>query len=49
MLSEQTQVLAFGDSFALLTVTCLRAAAISRLAKPGPAAIVATPSIEETH
>ncbi|WP_249138392.1 DHA2 family efflux MFS transporter permease subunit [Phenylobacterium montanum] len=36
MLSEQAQVLAFGDGFALLTLTCLCAAVISLLAKPAP-------------
>ncbi len=44
MLSEQAQVLAFGDGFALLTVTCLCAAVVSLLARPGPAMGMGVPA-----
>jgi DHA2 family multidrug resistance protein len=48
MLSQNAQVLAFGDGFALLTATCLAAAAVALLAKPGPVVMTAAPP-EDSH
>ena len=48
MLSQQAQVLAFGDGFALLTLTCLGAALISLLCRPAPP-MAAPPAPTETH
>jgi DHA2 family multidrug resistance protein len=51
MISQQAQVLAFGDGFALLTATCLVAALFSLLARPGPVMMfdAAAPRPEEAH
>jgi DHA2 family multidrug resistance protein len=52
MLSQQAQVLAFGDGFALLAAGCLVGAAVSLLARPGtavPWGQPAAPATEEAH
>lgn len=49
MISQQAQVLAFGDGFALLTVTCLCAALVALLARPAPPALAPAHVIEESH
>ncbi|MDR3507385.1 MAG: DHA2 family efflux MFS transporter permease subunit [Caulobacteraceae bacterium] len=48
LIAQQAQVLAFGDGFALMTVTCLVAAVVSLLARPGPGMTVARPP-QDSH
>jgi DHA2 family multidrug resistance protein len=49
MLSQDAQVLAFGDGFALLTATCLVAALCSLLARPGSVMMLSSAQPEESH
>jgi DHA2 family multidrug resistance protein len=49
LISQNAQVLAFGDGFALLTVTCLAAALVSLLARPGRVMMFSATEPQESH